>query len=213
MRLRFDVSAIPESEKLQAAELRLFVSPSSASSAEEKKNESKKKKKRERISVYDVVKPATKSSSASLNLLDTKIIDVEDESSTESTVELDVRPAVVRWLKKPDTNHGLFVVVQSSSKQQTSSVRLKRSIDDDETWRVQRPVLVAYTDDGRFKDHPLGDGGKTRTRRSAGSGSDTSGPGGRRRKGTRYTEQCARHELYVDFADVNWDSWIVAPPG
>lgn len=32
-----------------------------------------------------------------------------------------------------------------------------------------------------------------------------------RRKDGR--ENCRRHPLYVDFADVGWNDWIVAPPG
>lgn len=32
-----------------------------------------------------------------------------------------------------------------------------------------------------------------------------------RRKNRR--EYCRRHPLYVDFADVGWNDWIVAPPG
>ena len=49
-----------------------------------------------------------------------------------------------------------------------------------------------------------GGGGKSR-RSSAGGG----GGGGRMRSGGR----CRRRPLYVDFSDVGWNDWILAPPG
>ena len=41
------------------------------------------------------------------------------------------------------------------------------------------------------------------------------GPRSKRKAGRRKNrrEYCRRHPLYVDFADVGWNDWIVAPPG
>ncbi|RXM93320.1 Bone morphogenetic protein 4 [Acipenser ruthenus] len=58
-----------------------------------------------------------------------------------------------------------------------------------------RPLLVTFSHDG--KGHPL----TRRTKRSP------------RPRGRKKNRNCRRHELYVDFSDVGWNDWIVAPPG
>ncbi len=35
----------------------------------------------------------------------------------------------------------------------------------------------------------------------------------RSKKGRKRNRNCRRHALYVDFSDVGWNDWIVAPPG
>merc|ERR1711994_573355 len=34
-----------------------------------------------------------------------------------------------------------------------------------------------------------------------------------RRRQKKKRQNCRRHQLYVDFQDVGWNDWIVAPPG
>uniref|UniRef100_K7G2A3 Bone morphotic protein 4 n=1 Tax=Pelodiscus sinensis TaxID=13735 RepID=K7G2A3_PELSI len=64
-------------------------------------------------------------------------------------------------------------------------------------WAQLRPLLVTFSHDG--KGHAL----IRRARRSA-------KPHARARKNKK---NCRRHALYVDFSDVGWNDWIVAPPG
>ena len=83
-------------------------------------------------------------------------------------------------------------------------VRLRRSASEEhDSWQRSRPTLYTYTDDGRKKMSSASDIMERRARRAALRKN--------RRKDGR--ENCRRHPLYVDFADVGWNDWIVAPPG
>ncbi|KAG5857810.1 hypothetical protein ANANG_G00023330 [Anguilla anguilla] len=64
-----------------------------------------------------------------------------------------------------------------------------------EDWDQLRPLLVTFGHDG--KGHPL----TRRAKRSA------------KQRGRKRNRNCRRHALYVDFSDVGWNDWIVAPPG
>ncbi|XP_076163179.1 protein decapentaplegic isoform X2 [Ptiloglossa arizonensis] len=182
-RLSFDLSSIPPREKLQAAELSLSRVPTLS---KEDTNQ-----KFGRILVYDILRPGAKGHSAPLlRLIDNKPINTRKND----TISLDVHPAAERWIKDPKNNHGLLVHVRGTKQEH---VRLKRSTNDrNDTWVISRPMLFTYTDDGsQIIDR--------RARRAALRKN--------RRKDGR--ENCRRHPLYVDFVDVGWNDWIVAPPG
>ncbi|XP_013396300.1 bone morphogenetic protein 4 [Lingula anatina] len=191
--LIFNISSVPEEEILKAAELRIYreqilqhLEPSLK----------RKRDFRYKLEAHEVIKPQTKNRDSITRLLDTKIIDIRN-SSWES---LDLTPAVVKWRTTPRKSHGVevhFIRLDGRpSELKSSHVRLRRSINgDDSTWQAQRPLLVTYSDDTRSK----------RTKRE-----------GKRRSRShkrKSKEQCRRHALYVDFKDVGWDDWIVAPPG
>ncbi|CDQ56084.1 unnamed protein product [Oncorhynchus mykiss] len=76
-------------------------------------------------------------------------------------------------------------------------VRISRSLHQEpgEDWEQLRPLLVTFGHDG--KGHPL-------TRRAKRSP---------KQRGRKRNRNCRRHALYVDFSDVGWNDWIVAPPG
>lgn len=115
---------------------------------------------------------------------------------------MDVYPAVVRWMEDSRRNHGLLVIVSGTFTQE--HVRLKRGIDEhQDAWVVNQPMLFTYTDDGRYKMANARQIMERRARRAALRKN--------RRKDGR--EHCRRHPLYVDFVDVGWNDWIVAPPG
>lgn len=195
VRLHFDVSKIPDSESLQAAELSL--SRVTVPSVEGKS-------KRCRVMVYDIMRPGTKGRSKPiLRLIDSKVINM----TQNSTISLDVHPAVERWMKNHRDNHGLLVHVtdvKGMPVKQQEHVRLKRAADEHaDAWVVNRPMLFTYTDDGRYKMATANQIMDRRARRAALRKN--------RRKDGR--ENCRRHPLYVDFVDVGWNDWIVAPPG
>ncbi|EFN87551.1 Protein decapentaplegic [Harpegnathos saltator] len=191
-RLSFDLSKVPNEETLQASELLLSRIPMT---------DIEEKQKRGRVLVYDIVRPGVKGQRQPiLRLIDSKVIDL----TKNATVSLDVHPAVVRWIQNHRDNHGLLVHVTGPYDRKREHVRLKRAADEhEEAWLVSQPMLFAYMDDGRYEmasAHQIMD---RRARRAVMRKN--------RRKDGR--ENCRRHPLYVDFADVGWNDWIVAPPG
>ena len=74
-------------------------------------------------------------------------------------------------------------------------------------WMAEQPLLVTYSDDGKAPSKGLR---RTRKKRSNKHKKRSRSHHYSRRKKQQY---CRRQELYVDFSDVGWNDWIVAPPG
>lgn len=194
-RLSFDLTSVPLQETLHAAELslsRVALAPSDDEDDEESRYQ--------RILVHDIVLPGVRGRSKPiLRLVDNKLVDTRGNTS----VSLDVHPAVERWILNPAHNHGLLVEVLGS-KRRKEHVRLRRSVGEEtDSWTANRPFLFTYTDDGKNEMASAKQIMDRRARRAAMTRS--------RRKNGR--ENCRRHPLYVDFVDVGWNDWIVAPPG
>lgn len=195
-RLNFDVTSVPGSESLKAAELSLSRRSITADTQINHK-----------IHVYDIIKPGIKGKTEPiLLLLDTKIVCIRGSGS----IKMDVMPAVDRWIRTPKENYGLLVEVTDSNNNNAPiqrHIRLRRSPDEDisdEEWAQDQPFLFTYTDDGRHKERSIRDAIRTRNRRAAGR---------RQHKRKDGREMCQRRPLYVDFSNVGWNDWIVAPPG
>ncbi|XP_074647992.1 bone morphogenetic protein 2-like [Tubulanus polymorphus] len=212
---KFDVSNIDQSETLTAAELRVYRSHMHPNDVPSLHNENVKNNGfRHRIDVYEVISPVSKHNEEAITqLIDTRTVDVRN-SSWES---FDVSEAVHRWTKNPRVNHGVevhFTTLDGQPVKNNPHVRLRRSLQtDDKKWNKERPVLVTYSDDGRaMKDSKRN---KSRSRRRTRNGRSRRNhkrkSHNRRRK--KMKDQCKRHPLAVDFSDVGWDDWIVAPPG
>jgi bone morphogenetic protein 2/4 len=202
-RLFFNVSNIPEIERLRDAEITF------------NRNQIKNVNNvRHQIDVYDIVRPGRKHKKRKpiFLLADTKIVNINETGP----ISLNVMSAVKRWLREPKRNHGVLVHISSLDNNNSididdsitvpshQHIRLRRSIDDSpENWAQAQPLLFTYTDDGRYKQRSIRDANRSRR-----------APGGRR-GGRRKNNHdiCQRRPLYVDFSDVGWDSWIVAPPG
>ncbi|XP_058819069.1 protein decapentaplegic isoform X2 [Topomyia yanbarensis] len=199
-RLMFNVTNIPPDEKLRAAELTLN---------RDAIDDQRYRGVHYQLLVYDIVRPGVKGKRApSYLLIDSKTVKINETGP----INVDVLPAVERWLRHPKQNHGLFVQVISKSKRKPRiapvhhHVRLRRSVDEShEKWSQKQPLLFTYTDDGRHKQRPIRDAlsNANRARRTP----------MRNRRRKNGTETCQRRPLYVDFSDVGWSDWIVAPPG
>ncbi|XP_075060102.1 bone morphogenetic protein 2 [Mixophyes fleayi] len=189
-RFFFNLTSFPNEELITSAELRIFreqvQEPFESDSS-----------KALRINIYDIIKPAAAASRGPVTrLLDTRLIH-HNVSRWES---FDVTPAVIRWIAHRQPNHGFVVEVTQLNNEKNVTkrhVRIRRSLLPDRNhWSQIRPLLVTYGHDG--KGHPL----HKREKRQA-----------RHRQRKRLKSSCRRHPLYVDFSDVGWNDWIVAPPG
>uniref|UniRef100_A0A8C5MTZ8 Bone morphotic protein 2 n=1 Tax=Leptobrachium leishanense TaxID=445787 RepID=A0A8C5MTZ8_9ANUR len=189
-RFFFNLSSIPNEELITAAELRIFREEI----REPFENDTSKL---HRINIYDIVKPAAAASRGPVSrLLDTRLI----HHNVSKWETFDVTPAIIRWIAHGQPNYGVVVEVtplDSDKDLPKRHVRIRRSLaPDNADWSQIRPLLVTYGHDG--KGHPL----RKREKRQA-----------RHRQRKRHKSNCRRHPLYVDFSDVGWNDWIVAPPG
>ncbi|XP_069788536.1 bone morphogenetic protein 2 [Narcine bancroftii] len=189
-RFFFNLNSIPKEELITSAELRIFREQVregcvNASSGYH------------RINVYEILKSMASSKRDPITrLLDTKLVS-HNASQWES---FDVSPSVMRWTIQGQPNHGFMVEVihlDQECKHLKGHVRISRSLhQDEESWPQMRPLLVTFSHDG--KGHTL----EKRVRRQA-----------KHKQRKRLRSSCKRHPLYVDFSDVGWNDWIVAPPG
>ncbi|XP_013775933.1 bone morphogenetic protein 2-like [Limulus polyphemus] len=188
--LRFNIVSIPVTEQLKEAELRVYRRSLDV------QTQHCKNCHKQIIRVFDIVRPATPRKEAILRLIDTRTLDVR-HSGWE---EFDVLPAVERWRGNPTKNYGLYleVIALNGSDSSHEHVRLKRSPHermDSEQWTEEQPFLVTYSEDEEATR-------SARVRR---------GSRKHRRKGHKIN--CHRKPMYVDFSDVGWNSWILAPVG
>lgn len=217
IRLRFNVSSHPENEVIGFSELLLHreAIQHHITSGEEKLH---------RINVYQIIKIPDpelepggwkkRASGAISRLLDTRLVDTRN-----STWErFDVSVATQKWVQSDnDNNHGLLVEIVKHQQDPLSAdeqkhVRLKRSLHqelDDQEWHDKRPTLVTYTHDGRRTNLRRRSRAKRNSRRKDSNSSRRQ----RKRKRKRRNRPCARYNLYVDFSEVGWHEWIVAPHG
>ncbi|XP_023017517.1 decapentaplegic morphogen [Leptinotarsa decemlineata] len=194
-RLKFNVSSVPSNEKMKAAELTL-----SRQEVQWMTEDIDRREHFQRIIVSDIVKPGIKGKqNAITRVVDTTLIDTR----RNTTVSIDVFPAVQRWLANPSGNHGLLISVWGLGNNKSTPanhVRLRRSTHHPNEWNHLQPVLLAYTDDGKSVQKRAADMAQTQRRRRSSKKHARKNP-------------CSRHEMYVDFTDVGWSDWIVAPPG
>lgn len=205
----FNLTSIPSEELISSAELRIYRDQvmGSASPNESIISDSTPTSGFHRINIYEIFGvPATHGEEPLLRLLDTRLV----QDSLSRWESFDVSPAVSHWTSGKGHNHGFLVEVIHLEEGEMNSehahirrrhVRVSRSLhQDQDSWPQARPLLVTYGHDSR--------GGSvlhTREKRQA-------VPRKQRRK-QQHKASCKRHPLYVDFSDVGWNEWIVAPPG
>ncbi|TRY88465.1 hypothetical protein DNTS_005149 [Danionella cerebrum] len=192
----FNLTSVPVEELITAAELRIFRDQVLSEAGTGGFH---------RINIYEVFRPAPATSKEPLTrLLDTRLV----QDSHTRWESFDVGSAVGRWARESHHNHGILVEVLhpkesgASEEAQRKHVRVSRSLHSDEdSWAQARPLLVTYSHDGQGSAVLHANREKRQARRGQKP----------RRKNPR--TNCRRHALYVDFSDVGWNEWIVAPPG
>uniref|UniRef100_H3AHE3 Bone morphogenetic protein 16 n=1 Tax=Latimeria chalumnae TaxID=7897 RepID=H3AHE3_LATCH len=184
---QFNISSIPGDEKVTSAELRLH----------KEKPKSYGNSLLQRVNLYHI----TDLQSRRRQLLETRVL-TPNWAQWES---FDVTPAVLMWLQDSMANMEFMIeVVHQNGTQvdwnQSGYLRVRRSLGEgEETWVHQRPLLVTYSHDGRGQ--PLAR--RTKIKRN----------GKMQKSKKRAKPRCKRHPLFVDFKDVGWNKWIVAPSG
>lgn len=192
---------MPKQEQVKAAEL--IISRQKVHWLSEQTSD---KDHYQKVLVHAILKPGKKGKHGPFTtVIDSKMVDIRENTS----LSFDVLPAVERWLDDPKSNHGVLITVMGVGKNKSSPahhVRLKRNVEESQSkWNNAQPILLTYTDDGKNKQKTGMELTRMQRRRRA-----TRKHGGRRQD---KREPCSRHKMYVDFADVGWNDWIVAPPG
>ena len=142
-------------------------------------------KRQHRVKIYQVLLPATAGQPAITRLIDTRL------TAANATENFDIRQAVLHWSQNPSENFGLEVHLVTNGESPAVHVNNGEKATTD-----SKPLLVTFSHDGAQHVY------RRRKRRSAGN---------QLVKNDR--NYCQRHPLYVDFVEVGWNDWIVAPPG
>lgn len=161
----------------------------------------------QKVLIHAILKPGKKGRHGALTrLIDSKLIDTRENSS----VSFDVLRAVEIWLENPKFNHGILISMFSVGRNKTTPanhIRIRRSLDDNlSTWNNVQPLLLVYTDDSNnLVETAIEMTKMLRNRRGTNKNSEEPVYDAR--------APCNRYKMYVDFTEVGWDDWIVAPSG
>ncbi|XP_061757010.1 bone morphogenetic protein 2b [Nerophis ophidion] len=203
----FNLTSVPEEELITSAELRIYRDQVRGIPPPSNSSNSSTAAGFHRINIYEIFGgPKTHSGEPLVRLLDTRLV----QDSLSRWESFDVSPAVSQWTTGKGQNHGFMVEVHhpedrgvntEHTRSSSRHVRVSRSLhQDQDSWSQARPLLVTYGHDGRG-DSVL----HTREKRQAAVR--------KQRRKHQHKASCKRHALYVDFSDVGWNEWIVAPPG
>lgn len=84
-------------------------------------------------------------------------------------------------------------------------------------YSLSEPILFTYSDDKLYNKKSTRSAKvlsrKYRAAQQQGQQRKGKGRGRGHKHKNRKRNLCAKHKMFVDFTDVGWNDWIVAPPG
>ncbi|XP_059497083.1 bone morphogenetic protein 10 [Stegostoma tigrinum] len=217
--LLFNVS-VPHHEEITMAELRLFT----LVDMDRRKYEGVGRK----VTIYEVNGQHDERTANDSILL--KLAERQMYSRDSSWETFDVTEAIMRWSKLDSTTHRLQVHIENMGGEKDDEGRLDI---DTKPETNHTPLLIVFSDDRnsikkeaieeleQMIDHEkdaafqslnnenFGLSEETLLQRQSNMLYDTSSRIRRSAKGS----YCKRSPLYVEFKDIGWDSWIIAPSG
>ncbi len=184
----FDLDARQyEDEVVESAQLKVYWKP---------KLSVKRKAGSFKVNVVDLIKVKPHVAM----VVDTKKVHHRDAEIDEGWYTFDVTPAVERWLRRGVKNK---ILILERGKLKVSYKNTHASILPEGVF--SDVYLVVYSEDARHR--------QTRIKRSSNHRNSMRKYNKKprhRRKGR--WRNCKRHPLTVDFTEVGWNDWIVAPP-
>ncbi|MFT7798673.1 bone morphogenetic protein 2-like [Arapaima gigas] len=198
----FNLSNVAKNEKVLTAELHLFKLRPQVSFPLNRHHLCQ-------VSVHQLLDNRITNTSQSKRLLSSRLLPIH---STGWEI-FPITHAVTSCMADNDKNLGLLVTVRSLSGSQMDS-KVVRFASGQNHHQSKQPMLVLFTDDGRQAAslfHAL-------KAHSAHPGPAAPVPSRVERSlDVEYEDDakmpCQRYPLYVDFEEIGWSSWIVAPPG
>jgi len=155
-----------------------------------------------RASVSDVLK--VKANSVISMVLDSKKIYHRDPEIDEGWYTFDVTSAVNRWLDTTSSSGQSPQILALEKGDLKVTIKNGKVLSLMPEGAIDDAYLVVYSEDHLHRDRRI----KRSAKRSR---NDRHRKKSKKRKG--HWANCKRHSLYVDFAEVGWNDWIVAPPG
>jgi hypothetical protein len=145
--------------------------------------------------------------------IDTKVVDFNN--LFEWTV-YDVSNVVKTWSKDPDANFGIAILVTHVNGS-TLGINLRQKLFKSPAVQFD-PILLSFsTNEPNKKEVPDEDDNDEEEIQVNGSRVKRKAPSTRKKKPRRRVkgqrDYCKRHAMYVDFEDVGWSDWIIAPQG
>jgi len=181
-----------DQENVESAQLKIHWKPQLSK---------KRSKGSFRASVSDVLK--VKTTSVISMVLDTKKIYHRDADIDEGWYTFDVTSAVNRWMEgSGDTKTPQILAVDKGDLKVTTKQGKVLPLLPEGAF--SDAYLVVYSEDNKHRANRL----KRSAKRSR---HERHRKKSKKKKG--HWAHCKRHSLYVDFAEVGWNDWIVAPPG
>lgn len=141
-------------------------------------------------------------------VMDTKRIYHRDEEMDAGYYIFDVTSAVERWIAQSAKPKQQLIAIEKEK----IPVKIKRGDREYQLGVLPEGIfeqvhIVVYSEDERHRAQRM----KRSSHHHKAKRLNRSRKRSRKKKG--YRSPCQRHSLYVDFNEVGWNGWIVAPPG